>query len=90
MPKVVIPPPYRGSTEGNTQVEVDGVNVAQCLEAVDQRYPGFFPLVVDDDGSVQRFVKLFVNGEQLDAGEELHTAISAEDEVEILAAIAGG
>lgn len=90
MPKVIIPPPYRGSTQGATEVDVTGANVVECLEAVDHKFPGFLELVVDADGAVQRFVKLFVNREQLGAEEALHTSVSPDDEVEVLAAIAGG
>ncbi len=90
MPKVIIPPPYRGPTQGTTEVDVTGANVSECLEAVDQKFPGFLPLVVNEDGAVQRFTKLFVNREQLDAEDALRTPVSPDDEVEILAAIAGG
>ena len=90
MPRVIIPPPYRGSTQGATEVDVTGANVAECLEAVDHKFPGFLALVVDEDGAVQRFVKLFVNREQLDAEDALRTPVSPDDEVEVLAAIAGG
>ncbi len=90
MPKVVIPPPYRGPTQGTGEIDVDGGSVLECLEAVEQKFPGFLAQVIDDDGGVQRFVKLFVNGDQLDAAEALRTPVSPEDEVEVLAAIAGG
>jgi len=62
--------------------------VLECLEAVERKYPGFLELVVDEDGAAQRFVKLFVNGELLEGG--LDQPVQPEDEVEILAAIAGG
>jgi sulfur carrier protein ThiS len=45
--------------------------------------------VLDDDGRLHRFVRLFLNGEALDA-RALDTRIAAEDAVEVLAAIAGG
>ncbi|MBW2242298.1 MAG: MoaD/ThiS family protein [Deltaproteobacteria bacterium] len=90
MPKVIIPPPYRGPTQGTTEVDVDGGSVIECLEAVDHKFPGFLPLVVDQDGAVQRFAKLFLNGDQLDSDAALRTPVSSKDEVEVLAAIAGG
>lgn len=90
MPKIVIPPPYRGSTQGAAAVDVDGSDVLECLEAVDHKFPGFLPLVVDEDGAVQRFVKLFINSDQLDAAGALRTRVSSDDEIEVLAAIAGG
>ena len=90
MPKVLIPPPYRGPTQGTGEVEVEGGDVLACLEQVEQKFPGFLAQVIDDDGGVHRFVKLFRNGDQLDADTALRTALDPADELEVLAAIAGG
>jgi molybdopterin synthase sulfur carrier subunit len=89
MPKVLIPPPYRGPTEGTGEIEVEGRTVGDCLEAVEQKFPGFLAQVLDDGGNVHRFVRLFRNGDQLET-EPLAQALDPADELEILAAIAGG
>jgi molybdopterin converting factor small subunit len=86
---VVIPAPYRGPTQGLDRVEVPAGSVRACIEAVEARHPGFRPLVLDADGQVHRFVKLFRNGTQL-AGAVLDAEIAAGDELEVLSAIAGG
>ena len=89
MAKVRIPPPYRGPTHGTEELGVAGADVLSCLEAVEQKFPGFLAQVVDEDGNVHRFVKLFKNGELL-RGEALREKLAAEDDLEIVAAIAGG
>jgi len=89
MPIVVIPPPYRGPTQGLERIEVAGHTVRDCIDAVSARFPGFRPLVLDANGKVHRFVKLFRNGDQL-AGDVLATAIAEGDQLEVIAAIAGG
>jgi molybdopterin synthase sulfur carrier subunit len=89
VPTVVIPPPYRGPTQGLDAVEVRGATVRDCLEAVDARFPGFGPMVLDPGGAPHRFVKLFRNGEQL-RGDVLAAAVGPDDRIEVLAAIAGG
>ena len=89
MPKVRIPPPYRGPTHGTAELDTEGESVLGCLEAVEQKFPGFLAQVLDEDGNVHRFVKLFKNGTQL-KGEALRERLAADDELEILAAIAGG
>ena len=89
MPTIVIPPPYRGSTQGLERIEVAGRTVRDCIDAVSALHPAFGPLVLDKNGSLHRFVKLFRNGDQL-GGDVLATAIAEGDELHVLAAIAGG
>lgn len=89
MPKVLIPPPYRGPTQGTAEIAVEGESVLACLEAVDRKFPGFLAQVLDEDGNVHRFVKLFCNGDHLEA-DALARRLGSGDELEIVAAIAGG
>jgi molybdopterin converting factor small subunit len=93
MPQVVVPPPYRGPTQGRARIEVSGATVRECLLAVERRYPGFAEQVFDGAGKVHRFVSLFVNGDEIEREierEALDRPLSDADRVEILAAIAGG
>ena len=89
MPTVEIPPPYRGPTKGEERIPVEGSTVEECLKGVDARYPGFGAQIFDASGDLHRFVKLFVNGEQI-PHRALDTPVSEQDEVSVLAAIAGG
>ena len=89
MPRVSIPPPYQGPTQGKGEVTVAGRTILECLDAVEARYPGFRAQVVGPDGRAHKFVTLFVNGAQV-ASAGLDTTIGEDDEVAILAAIAGG
>ena len=89
MPRVIIPTPFQGPTRGQPEIKVQGDTIRECLEAVDAEYPGFLAQVVREDGAAQRFVKLFVNKEQI-VDRNLDIALDIDDEVEILAAIGGG
>jgi sulfur carrier protein ThiS len=89
MPVVIVPEAYRGPTQGIGQVEVKADTIRGCLEAVEAQHPGFLPLVLDAQGRQHRFVKLFVNQEQLDS-DALDRPIDEQDRLEVLAAIAGG
>ena len=89
MPSVLIPTAYRGPTKGAAEVEVAAGSVRACLEAVEQIHPGFGDLVFDKRGGLHRFVKLFLNGLQLE-GDALDVAVADGDRLEVLAAIAGG
>ena len=89
MPTVTIPPPYQGPTQGAARVQVEGASVEACIRAVGDLYPGFLEQVIDPSGAVHRFVKLFVNGDEIDRAA-LDTKVAEGDEVGILAAVAGG
>jgi len=90
MPSVIVPPPYRGPTGGLDRIEVEGATIQECLEAVGQRFPGFREQIFDADGKVHRFVNLFLNGDELDRRQAPAQAVADADDIEILAAIAGG
>ncbi len=89
MPRVVIPAPFQGPTQGRGEIEVEGTTIRECLDAVEADHKGFLAQVVRPDGTVQRFAKLFVNEEQVDAGD-LDMKLERDDQVEILAAVGGG
>ncbi len=89
MPHVKIPPLYQGPTLGRGLVEVKGSTVRECIEAVGNQFPGFSEQVFDGAGAVHRFVTLFINGDEIDRSA-VDKPVAETDEVEILAAIAGG
>jgi molybdopterin converting factor small subunit len=89
LPQVKVPPPYRGPTQGLASIDVSGDTVRACLAAVGSRYPGFGEQLFDPSGDLHGFVTLFLNGDEIERGA-LDTAVSPDDEVAILAAIAGG
>jgi hypothetical protein len=89
MPRIKIPPPYRGPTQGRAAIEVVADSVRACIEAVEAECPGFAELIFDPSGGVHSFVTIFVDGEEIGRGDA-DAGVDAEDDVEILAAIAGG
>ena len=89
MPKVEVPPRYRGPTGGLGLIEVDADTVRSCIEAVDVEHPGFRELILDSEGNLRRFVRLFVNGEALDR-DAVDAPVADADRVQVLAAAAGG
>jgi molybdopterin converting factor small subunit len=89
VPKVEVPPRYRGTTGGLGLIEVDADSVRSCIEAVEIQHPGFRELILDSEGNVRRFVRLFVNGEALDR-DAVDAPVADADHVQVLAAVAGG
>ena len=89
MPKVEVPPRYRGPTKGLGLIDVDADTVRSCIEAVEVAHPGFRELILDSQGNVRRFVRVFVNGEALDR-DAVDSPVADTDRVQVLAAAAGG
>ena len=89
MPRISVPPPYRGPTQGHAELETRGATLRECLEDADRQFPGFGEQVFDAQGRVHRFVNLFVNGDEIDRGD-VDRPVAETDSIEILAAIAGG
>jgi sulfur carrier protein ThiS len=89
MPQLKIPPPFRGPTRGRGRFEIEGRTVGECIERAGLRYPGLGDLLLDDEGRIHRYVTVFVNGNEI-GRSALETALEDGDQLEILAAIAGG
>jgi molybdopterin converting factor small subunit len=89
MPRIEIPARYRVPTGGEATISVDGGTVRACLDAAEAKYPGFGELVLEADGELRRFVKLFLNGDQL-GRDALDSPVASEDTITVLAAAAGG
>jgi len=92
MAVVLIPVIFRGPTHGEAKVDASEGTIRACFDAVEERFPGLRELVIDSEsGGIHRFVQLTLNGEMLDRIPEiLDTPVSATDEIEVIAAIAGG
>ncbi len=88
--QVLIPTPLRRFTEGQGKVAASGATVAELLADLGARYPGLRERICEPDGSIRRFVNLFVNGDNVRDGAGEATALEPGDEVGIIPAMAGG
>jgi molybdopterin synthase sulfur carrier subunit len=72
-------------------VEVRVTSVLQeVLEGINERFPGFREQITMEDGSLHRFVNIYVNDEDIRFMQQLDTPVSKGDVVSILPALAGG
>jgi MoaD family protein len=86
---VKIPTQLRVATGGQAEVEVQGSNVGEALDAVFAAY-GDLRERITQDGTLRRFVNVYVSGEDIRFQQGLETQINEGDEVTILPAVAGG
>jgi MoaD family protein len=87
---VKVPTILRPQTGGEREVEGSGTTVRDLLGDLDRRYPGLSGHIVADDGTLHRFVNLYVNGEDVRYLGSLETPVEEGDTVSILPAVAGG
>jgi len=88
--QVRIPTPLRKFTDGRDTVEADGDSIAAVLTDLDAKHPGLRDRICETDGSVRRFVNLYVNGDDIRFLDNLSSAVKSGDEISIVPAIAGG
>jgi sulfur-carrier protein len=86
---VKIPTQLRGATDGEGEIEVDGGTVGEALDAVFEAHDGLRERITED-GTLRRFVNVYVSGEDIRFRDGLDTELSDGDEVTILPAVAGG
>ena len=88
--RVRVPTPLRSLTDGQADVSVDAPDVAACITDLEAKFPGIAGRILAPDGDVQRFVNVFVNGEDIRFLAGVGTALKPGDEVSIVPAMAGG
>ena len=88
--RVRIPTPLRKFTGGQESVEAEGATIAAVLDALDGNHPGLKGRICEDDGSVRRFVNVYVSGDDIRFLDGTGSAVQDGDEVSIVPAIAGG
>jgi molybdopterin synthase sulfur carrier subunit len=87
---VKIPTQLRAAAGGESEAQVDGATVAEVLEQLYARFGELRGRISDDDGSLRRFVNVYVGGEDIRFLDGLATAVKDGGEVTILPAVAGG
>jgi len=90
MPDVRLPTVLRPHAQGKSAVAVPGDTVGEVLRGLVDSYPGMAGQVLTEDGTLHRFVNVYVNDDDVRYLEGLDTKVAASDTVSILPAVAGG
>ena len=88
--EVKIPTILRTYTGGQKAVPGEGANLSALLDDLETRHNGLKGRLVTEDGSLHRFVNVYVNDEDVRFTGSLDTALADGDSVTILPAVAGG
>jgi sulfur-carrier protein len=87
---VKIPAPLRRVTEGKREVTVEAATVGDCLKELVAAFPELQSRLCEEDGTVRRFINIYVRGEDIRFGAGLETALRDGDDVSIVPAASGG
>ncbi len=74
----------------HTRMAATRATVGEALESLLGEYPGLREPIFTEDGALNRFVNVYVNGRDVRYEQELETPVEASDEVILLPAMAGG
>ena len=90
MALIKIPPVLRPSVGGEKEVTADGPDVGAVLHSLAQQHPDTRSQLFGADGSLNRYVNVYLNDEDVRVLGGLETAVGARDTLVILPAMAGG
>ncbi len=88
--RVKIPTQLRAAAGGTAETEVQGATVQEALEDLFERFGELRERMYDDDGSLRRFVNVYLSGEDIRFLDGLATPVADGAELTILPAVAGG
>jgi sulfur-carrier protein len=88
--EVSIPTILRQYTDGAKSVEASGATLADVVDDLESRHAGIKGRLVEEDGSLRRFVNVYLNDEDVRFLDGINSPVADGDNVTILPAVAGG
>ncbi len=90
MSVILIPSPFRPYTNDLKEVEVQGETIGAVLQQLAQLFPKLQRYLFDDQGTLQPYVNLFLNEDDVRTLQGQDTPIKEDDHLRIVPSIAGG
>lgn len=87
---VKIPTQLRAAAGGEAETSIDGATVQEVLNGLFERHEELRARISDDDGTLRRFVNVYLAGEDIRFLDGLSTPVKDGAELTILPAVAGG
>ena len=88
--EVRLPTLLRPHAAGAASVTAEGATVGDVFADLGARYPGLSDQLVDESGSIHKFVNVYRNDDDVRYLDQLDTKVADGDVVSILPAVAGG
>ena len=90
MSTVQIPSVLRPNVGGAKSVQVEGDSIRSVVNGLIEQHPTLGGQLLTEEGDLNRFVNVYVNGQDVRYMSGLDTPVTDDDEVRLLPAMAGG
>ena len=90
MSTVFIPAVLRANVGGAKSLQLEGDSIRAVVDTLVTQYPALGSQLLTDDGDLNRFVNVYINGQDVRYLAGLDTPVAPADEVRLLPAMAGG
>lgn len=90
MATINIPTPLRKYTDQNRIFKTEQDNLSGAIQQFIDEYPEVKENLLDEDGNIRSYIKLYIGDEEVDPAENGSVELSGDTEVSIVPAIAGG
>ncbi len=87
---VRLPTVLRQHAGGQATVQANGDTLGEAIEDLVRQFPGLAGQVVTSEGTLHRFVNVYVNDDDVRYLDKLDTKLNDGDVISILPAVAGG
>jgi sulfur-carrier protein len=87
---VFIPAVLRANVGGAKSLQLDGDSIRAVVQTLVTAHPSLGSQLLTEDGDLNRFVNVYVNGQDVRYLAGLETPVKPTDEVRLLPAMAGG
>ncbi len=88
---ILIPEQLRRSVEGQTELQMNIISIADFITKLSTQYPLVVGRLIDPTTqNFNRFINVYVNGEDIRFLESVNTPIKDGDEISIVPSNAGG
>lgn len=90
MARLIIPTPLRKFTNDQAQFQSERSSVKEVIQDLIQQHAGLKTHLLDEQGDIRSFVRIYVGDEDIQALDRENTAVAQDTVISIIPAIAGG
>jgi molybdopterin converting factor small subunit len=87
---IQLPAAFHALTGGRRQIPGAGDNIRDVLRGLDRDFPGAVDRIMDQDGSVRRYINVYRNDTDIRGLDGPETKVTDGDLIWIIPAVAGG